>query len=465
MNSTNSSLNSLNSQGKDTKINTTQATNLNEAVDFNTIETDTQINTNDFPVNSLPPIFKDVVIDLKESLNFPIDYTGAAILTAVATIIGTSAKIKVKDNWYEFASLYIGLIGDAGANKTHPVNPMFNPIRDIDYLALKKFSLLQAEYEDYLALPKKEQLMSAKVHKPTLKKSILTNFTPEVLNLRLNDNLRGCTIVSDELATFLDGMNNYSKGDQTSVYLSFWSNQPTTIDRIGNPIPLYIKQPYLSIIGGLQPRMLKQAFPVHKTNNGFLQRFLFAYPANTVKQAINDNHSNSDLLNIVIADEQTGNTNSKVYYWSDEAKAFFYTWQKQNCELVNSNQNNVKGEIISKFDNHFIRLALILQIMENYNTHEISLKAVQGASDLCKYFMNNAFKVLAKIQDLKSYVDTLPTNKKSFYNELPQTFTTDTAILLGANYGIKERTVKEFIKDNLLFEHLKHGNYKKIIKD
>lgn len=453
-------------------------TNLNKSIDFNTIETDKIIIENNFPIHVFPQLFKSLTTDLKQTLNFPIDYTGTAILTAIATTIGTTAKVKVKGSWFEFASLYTVIVGNAGANKTHPVNQMFNILRDIDKIAINKYANDYSEYEEYLNLDKKTKLLTPKVNKPILVKSILTNFTPEILYQRLNDNQRGCTVLSDELTTFFEGMNNYSKGDQTSVYLSMWSNQPTSIDRVGNPIPLFIKNPFLNIIGSLQPRMLKQSFPIHKMNNGFLQRFLFAFPSDTNKEPINDNELNSELLNNyndfisnyikehpVNTNFDTGVIDSKVYYWSNEAKEYFYNWQKQNCDLVNNNQNSVKGEIISKFDNHFIRLALILQIMENHNTYEIGLKAVQGASELCKYFMNNAFKVLAIIQDLKSYTEALPTNKKTFYNELPLTFTTETAISIGLNNQISERTIKEFIKDTFLFERLKHGNYKKIVKE
>ena len=101
--------------------------------------------------------------------------------------------------------------------------------------------------------------------------------------------------------------------------------------------------------------------------------------------------------------------------------------------------------------------------MENYCVNEIGLNAVKGADELCKYFMNSAFKVLKIIQDLNAYIKTLPKNKKDFYNELPETFTTETALQTGITYGIAPRTVKEFIKDSVLFERLKHGHYKKLV--
>ena len=429
---------------------------------------------NHFPIEVFPPLFRDLVVDLKESLNYPIDYTATAIITAIATTIGTSAKIRVKAGWYEFPSIFASIIGNAGSNKTHPINTIFEPIKDMDKKNHDSFSLQFNEYDNFQKLNKKDKEGLEEIKLPILTKSILTNFTPEVLYKRLSENLRGCTVVSDELATFLENMNNYSKGDQIGVYLSFWSNQPTTIDRIGNPVPLFISKPYLNLIGGLQPRMLSSAFPIQKLNNGFFQRILFAYPDEAKKECINDNESNPHLMESYckfIRDyirnnpisETEGQIDSKVYTWTNEAKEYFYNWQKSNTNLVNENANNIKGEIISKYDNHFVRLALLLQIMRYPNNNNIELEAVAGADELCKYFMKSAFKVLEKIQNPNDYFKTMASNKQSFYSSLNVEFTTAEALIQGDIYKISNRSVKDFLNDNLLFKKQKHGSYRKII--
>lgn len=430
---------------------------------------------NPFPINAFPLLFRDLIIDLNKSLSFPIDYTGTALITTMATVIGTSVKVRVKNNWFEYASIYSCLIGNAGANKTHPVNTIFSVIRDIDKFNHDNFVIQYKEYLEYQKLTKAEKSEVTKVCHPILTKSILTNFTPEVLNKRLNENLRGCTVLSDEMATFFEGMNNYSKGDQIGVYLSFWNNQPTTIDRIGDPIPLFIKNPYLSIIGGLQPRMLANVFPRQKLNNGFFQRFLFAFPDATLKKSINDNELNEAIFErykdfikehyySLGVKENDGFINSKIVSWTPEAKTFFYKWQNENCDLVNDYSNNIKGEIISKFDNHFIRLALLLQMMADSKSDFIEIEAVKGAKLLCDYYMNCSFKVLGIIQNPKEYLETLAENKKRFYYNLKERFTTAEAIEEGKAFDFQERRIKEFLKDAILFKRIKHGFYEKTIQ-
>ncbi len=235
-------------------------------------------------------------------------------------------------------------------------------------------------------------------------------------------------------------------------------------------------QPYLNIIGSLQPRVLSKLFPTGKTDNGFLQRFLFAFPACSEKQPINDYEINEDhiikyskwiesyRLNTPIQiDPETEKPSPKIYYWSHEAKAYFYKWQTENTALVNDNAESLKGEILSKFDIHFIRLCLILQIMDDYSTSKISLKAVQGAERLCRYFLNNAIKVLDILQTGNTS-NGLPQNKLSFYAALPQGFTTAEANIIGKDLGFNVKAVQRFLNEANLFNWIGQGQYSKISK-
>lgn len=419
---------------------------------------------NTFPIEVFPEMFRAYAIDLKDSLNYPIDYTATAILTAVSTAIGTSVRLSVKAGWSEYASIYAALIGAAGANKTHPINTVFQSIRVVDKQRHFDYETAYSFYMAYEKLSKKDKESEDQIFCPKLEKSILSNFTPEVLNKRLEENPRGCTVLSDELATFFEAMNNYSKGDQIGVYLSFWSNQPTTIDRIGNAIPLFISKPYLSIIGGLQPRVLNTAFPPNKLNNGFFQRFLFAYPGDALKAPINDNEANAKLAKAYqryIEDCFTQLTD-RVLVFTPEAKEFFYRWQSDNCDKVNEHQNSIKGEILSKFDNHFLRLAILMQMMEDPEAEAVELKAVEGAKLLCEYYLNCAFKVLAKIQNTENYLLTMTPDKQALFNCLDDEFTTGEAVEAGEALKLKERAVKRFLTDTQLFKKVKYGMYKKV---
>ena len=304
-------------------------------------------------------------------------------------------------------------------------------------------------------------------------KTVLDNFTPEILHQRLADNNRGCAVVTDELATFLDLMNNYSKGDQSSIYLSFWSNKPTSIDRVSRPVPLFIPHPFLNILGSLQPRVLPRLFPPNKTDSGFLQRFLFAYVSDSMKMPISDNEIDPLIIdnynewlrnyirdNPAVINPENHHPQSRLFYWSPEAKSFFYDWQHKNTDKVNLYKDSLMGEMLNKFDVHFIRLALVIQCMLDSETDQISISAVDATAKLCDYFILNAQYVLDLI-GRPGTLDNLPLNKQKFYNLLPLNFTTAEAQTIGFACELKESAINSFIARTDLFNRTSHGNYAK----
>lgn len=437
------------------------------------LKEDKEATENKFPVNVFPPLFRDLIEDCNKSLNFPNDYTGTAIIAAISTAIGKSCKLKVKNNWYEFPAFYFSIVGNAGANKSHPLKTAFKPFEEIDREMIQRFQKEYESYEAFQSLTKKEKTQGTPIPKPRLKKTMLHNFTGEILHQRLTDNDRGCAIVSDELATFLEGMNNYSKGDQTSTYLSFWDGSTTSIDRISKPIPLYLQEPFLNIIGTLQPRVLHRLFPKNKCDNGFLQRFLFAFPNNAGKQPINDFEIDETIFDNysewikefqdntpICFDPETERSKPILYYWSSEAKTFFYKWHEEHTKKVNDNADTLKGEILSKMDRQICRLSLVFQIMEDYSRTKISLNAVQAAKELCTYFERCAMKVL-EILENGSPIDNLPENKIMFYNVLPDDFTTSEANAIGEGLKFNIKAVQRFLNNDILFTRKAQGQYSK----
>lgn len=370
-----------------------------------------------FPIEVFPPAFKDIITKTNIALNFPIDYSATTILTAVSTMIGKTAVLEVKTGWKEYCPLYTCLLGNPGAMKSHPLDMFFDIIKTIDSEEYQKYAPKVIAFEEYQSLPKGEKMKTDKVDEPTLVKHIMTNFTPEILTKRINDNNRGVCVVSEELESWLQGMNNYSKSDQSSTYLSFWSVKRTDVDRISNhKKPLIIEKPFLSIIGSAQPRKLKKMFPVDKSDSGFLQRFLWAFPANSDKKCISqtelnpyfNNEYENWFRNYYITNKpilfDSGFPKPKIYKFNVQSMQVFIDWQKVNTDKVNANASTLLAEEYNKFDIHFIRFALIMQIIEDSTTYEISSNAANNAVKLCAYFENTMLRVL-NILDNQSELD------------------------------------------------------------
>ena len=395
---------------KESPLNSGKSSGANEILqDKNTdfikiLKTDIEKNSGKlkaipFPIEVFPPIFRDVILKTNEALNFPIDYSAATILTAVSTIIGKTALLEVKNGWKEFCPLYMNLLGNPGAMKSHPLDMFFDIIKTIDS-------------EEYQSMTRKEKKDLEKPEEPKLIKHIMSNFTPEILAKRINNNNRSVCVVSEELESWLLGMNNYSKSDQSSTYLSFWSVKRTDVDRISNQNrPLIIERPFLCIIGSSQPRKLKKMFPVEKSDSGFLQRFLWAFPADSKKKCINETDLGPFFLNSyndwirayyeihkpVLFD--SGQPKAKMYKFTPDSMKIFLDWNVENTSKVNAAGDSLLSEEYNKFDVHFLRFALIMQIMEDLTGNTISVNATQNAVKLCAYFENTMLRVLNIIEN------------------------------------------------------------------
>jgi hypothetical protein len=365
---------------------------------------------NDFPVDVFPSPFRELIEETKTSLNFPVDYIGTAILSAVSTTIGKTAVLQVKKAWREYAPLYIGMVGNAGTVKSHPLDMAFQQLERIDKENLRLYETDHNEYTRYNNLSNKEKAEADEVEKPKLVKSILGNFSAEILCQRLADNKRGNCVKSEELETWLQGMNNYSKGDQSSTYLSFWSGKGTSIDRVSKPIPLFVDSPYLNIIGTIQPRRIKSLFPADKLDSGFLPRFLWAFPLDADKEKISDIEMNLERLDsynnwitnyihhFPATIDINGYPTPKVYTLSPEAKECWFNFQHLNTDKCKAAGESLLSEVLNKFDVHFIRLSLLLQIMNNPLSDTISLQACEGAEKLCKYFQTCSIMILDRLE-------------------------------------------------------------------
>ena len=155
-----------------------------------------------FPIEIFPSVFKEVISRTNEALNFPIDYSAATILTAVSTIIGKTAVLEVKHGWKEYCPLYMNLLGNPGSNKSHPLDMFFGIIKTIDSEEYQNYSPRLSAFEEYQAMTRKERMNIEKCEEPTLIKHIMSNFTPEILAKRINDNNRAVCVVSEELETW-----------------------------------------------------------------------------------------------------------------------------------------------------------------------------------------------------------------------------------------------------------------------
>jgi hypothetical protein len=168
--------------------------------------------------------------------------------------------------------------------------------------------------------------------KPIYTKNILNDFTPEKLSETLQHNKKGVLIFRDELLGWIKSFDRYNKGGDQQMYLEFFNGDAISVDRMSKG-PIRVENPNVNILGGMQPKVLKDMASNNREDDGFLARFLFVYPQNvrpnlfTGKQ-IDTTHS--QYYNKLIQDLY--NCSDKTLTTSESQIKIYKEWQSEKVK-------------------------------------------------------------------------------------------------------------------------------------
>jgi hypothetical protein len=434
---------------------------------------ETDISTNLFPVDVFPTTIQQIIMETNEKIGYPIDFIAASLFYAASVAIGNTHKIRIKNLYVESPVLYLALVGKKGTNKSHPLTFALGPIIKRDDKAGNEYTEQLKEYKKLLSSLKKSNVKK-EPEKPIYKRIIVSNITPEALILTHNNNKRGLGMYYDELAGWFKSFNRYNSGDEEQFWLSAWSGKSTSKIRVLSE-PISISKPFIPVIGTIQPSLLIE-LAKNRTENGFMDRFLFIVPDGLVKpylrdvdidNSIVDDWSNilDQLFDMPMKLDENENPVSTVLDFIPEAKEMFFDWANKNTDACNNSEDEIIKGIYSKAEMYCARFALILELLSfacKENEKEfIGVKSVEGAIKLIEYFKKMGIKA-SKIAT-KNPLDKLDMNKQTLFNSLPSTFTTNVACNIAGLLGVKQKTCERLLKDEMLFIKVKHGEYKKKI--
>ena len=432
-------------------------------------------NENPFPLTVFPEKIQEIVKAATKGLDFSVDFLASSMIYATSVSIGNTYCIQVKNGWKESAVVYMALVGLPGVNKSHPLSFAIQPLLNHDEQTHFVYQEKLKEFQN--TIKSKKQKHDDEVNtliKPIWKKFILSDFTPEALGEVHRFNERGLGVYVDELAGWFKNFNRYNNGSEMEFWLSSWSGTRINIDRKSSD-PICIRMPFISVAGTIQNGVLSQLCKVGNSQNGFMDRILFAFPDNVKKSYWSDTELNpivmqswEDILSRVMRLEMAGDNeglHARILKLTADARNFLYEWQIMNTDRINQSNNHATQGIYSKLEIYAIRFSLILQILmwatESGSNESISLEAVVGATRLVEYFGKSALKVNAKISNpLEKYSSDF----QFLFHSLPIKFSTQTALILLKKSGIKmsERTMMRFISNKDLFLLLRRGEYQKL---
>lgn len=442
-----------------------------------------------FPTDAFPRDTANIIRAWSAEMLLPEDYFGLNILTIAGGVLGNKYVAGYKGR-VEPALLYSVLVGYSGGGKTPTQKRCLEPVFDIE-------KELKRQHDMEVRAWKQEcfELNNSKSHEtlpppPPDREILIVDSTTEQIVRSLSNNPAGMISWQNELKGFLDAMGRYSSGGALGFWLNMFDCTFTKNSRVGSGV-VRLEFPFVPLLSGVQPGILKEMATDDKMDSGFFGRFVFAYPDDLDKKEEQDVEPDPNTIaryaqiirSIWSLPSRIFPPQDGVEEWSvarlvvnlsEQAATVYRKFKNEGVRMYNAEDSDRMKTIIVKGESIALRAALILHFLEYAEAFDpeaiakedadriaalpIQESTMKNAIRLVEYFRHTANKVLSR---LESPINTLPVEQKAWYQALPVEFATKTAVEVGQGLEISERTVKRLIANKVFFIPLQRGNYRK----
>ena len=343
------------------------------------------INKQCLPFECLQVEIQGIIKNFAEVYQCDTDIIVSTIYAIVS--IAVNKSIKLFDGKYtNYPSMWICHVAPSGSNKSAPVKMLFMPINELNEEAVVAY------YEELRHTDKDD----SNKPKPICKKLSLTDTTPEAIYKALS--FMPQMVYRDEIKGMID---DFDRGIISNM-LSIWDSTSFCIDRKTED-PTFIREPFLDILGGIQPGLLKSTFGNPQLMiSGFNQRILFVYPDKLPVTYYSDN-----LLSEAIMPYWTNfvrdlmKLEPTTLSLSPEAKDFYCTYYNMLQDKKSSSDDYMQY-VYSKFQIIILRWSIVTHLLwektfEYYRKDTISGDEMLQAIQCMNYFESAAEKVYHEI--------------------------------------------------------------------
>lgn len=240
-----------------------------------------------FPVDVLPPSIARMVYEGARSQGVDVTLWAVPALGAIAGAIGAARSLRMKRIWFVPATLWIVIVAPSGSGKSPPLNVLTRPHWERDKVLVEITKQSMEEYERRAAAAKKST--SSDHHhnggRPPRKCIVIDDTTMEAIVERLADNPKGLILVKDEVSGLFASFDAYrqGRGADEQRWMEIYDGRTVKTDRKGGDRPTIVAtRPSVTIVGTIQPAVLRRVMTKQRRDSGFAARMLFAVPPVTV---------------------------------------------------------------------------------------------------------------------------------------------------------------------------------------
>ena len=421
-----------------------------------------QVETVPFPVEAFPEAVQEIISKAHEGMNHPVDYIASSLIAVAAAAIGNSIQVLVMADWIEKPIIYMAIVGEAGTNKSAPLEFAVRPLEAVDDVEMEKYNEEYRKYEE--ELDKAMRTRGALPEPPAYKQIVLNDFTIEAMMQQHTVNPRGMLVYKDELLNFIRNMSRYSTGNDEMTWTSMFNGgniQNTRKDKRKTKL----KNTCVSICGTIQPEALPE-FAKGKTENGFIDRWLYAYPDSVKSPKFKPGRQMpeivdewSRIINRILAVDY--DKDDEPIILNAEAELVFATWYNALAEQKDR-AGGVFRKAATKMERYCIRFAIILEALRygagGEPVTEITAWAIKGAIDLVCYYLGCGMKARSKFR--ASPLEGMSELQKNVYRDIPVKFETKEGMAIAEKHGMSSRTFQNWLRTDYFIKNA-HGIYER----
>lgn len=345
------------------------------------------------PLEVFPPkiqkMLKEAAVAFKQ---LPIEVPIVALLGLLTACLGQSRLLQVKDNWEEAGNLYLAMVAVSGLGKSPCFKAFLQAVWKEEIKNKEQWDEAMACYNAIIEerrQRKDRQNLPDPPPKPVRTQYIIEDATTEAIGGILAENPMGLLWYSDELSSILLNLDRYTgnKGGTKARLLSTYDRAPWKTSRRDQDKDQVIAAAALSIVGTVQPKVLKELFGQTDALSGFLPRFIFILAKREAPGLLTDEiFIGQEILEKICTHllawrkNQTAPVKVKI---SPEAYSLYEDWHNQIMREA-WRESEIDNAIAAKLVTQALRLALLLHSLkaaldENDGLHDLEAETMRGA--------------------------------------------------------------------------------------
>jgi Protein of unknown function (DUF3987) len=260
----------------------------------------------EFPADCLPAVIRNMAEEVSRSKLAPLTLSAACALGTVSAALGAGLQLETEGEQTVRGNLFIAAVAPSGTGKGAASGDITAPFREFEQLQIDNWQKVERPAQQARAEVLEQQIKALKKQAAKIKEAdaALEDLTNRLKTLkeeqgRVEKKLeQPCMIVGDAtqealtsklwqgkneaLASISSEARNcvdvlcgrYSTKTDESIYISAWSGDPVTRNRMGSP-PVILRRPCLALLWLFQPDKLEMLLESKAmTTGGFLPRFL-----------------------------------------------------------------------------------------------------------------------------------------------------------------------------------------------